>query len=366
MIKFLDYYKLNEKYKDDFKKSFNEFFDSGWYILGNQVEQFEKEFASYCGSQYCIGVSNGLEAIELILRSYIELGKLSKGDEVIVSANTFIASILAIKHAGLTPVLVEPDINTYNLDAKEVEKAITKKTKAIILVHLYGRVAEIDDFTQFKNNGILIIEDAAQAHGAIYKDKKVGNLGDAAAFSFYPGKNLGALGDAGGITTNDKDLQEISKKLRNYGSGKKYNHEHLGYNKRIDELQAGFLRVKLKSLDEENKKRANFAKFYINELAQIESIILPQDVNEHAWHLFTIRLTNIDRDHFIQQKEKNGVACMIHYPIAPHKQPALSEFKNLSFPKTEIIHQQIVSLPLNSYLTIEDYKHISSTIKMLL
>jgi dTDP-4-amino-4,6-dideoxygalactose transaminase len=355
MIPFLDLKKINAQYQNELKEACARVIDSGWYILGNEVAEFEKEFAAYCESEHCLGVANGLDALILILRAYIELGVMHRGDEVIVPSNTYIASILAISENGLTPVLVEPDINTFNLDPKLIEQAITPKTKAILTVHLYGQVTGMDEINAIaKTHQLKVIEDCAQAHGALYtgkehKGKKVGSLGDAAGFSFYPGKNLGALGDGGAVTTNDKELANTIAALRNYGSYEKYKNLYKGMNSRLDEIQAAMLRVKLAYLDKEIKARQAVAKAYLQGINN-PSIELPivEDVDAHVWHLFVIKTAH--REHLANYLTKNGVQSLIHYPIPPHQQDAYSEFNQKSLPIAELIHRQVLSIPIGPTL----------------
>lgn len=358
MIKFLDLHKLNKPFEIAFQEKMKQFLDSGWYILGNEVKSFEFNFATYCGTKYCIGVGNGLDALVLIFKAYIQLGKLQKGDEVIVPSNTYIASILAILQADLIPVLVEPKLETYNLNPDLIQTKITNKTKAILAVHLYGQLAEMNQINEIaEKSNLLVIEDAAQAHGAILESKKAGNLGNAAGFSFYPGKNLGALGDAGAITTNDDALAEVLFSMRNYGSKVKYENERIGTNSRLDELQASFLNVKLAHLDNENEKRRHIAKRYLSEIKNNE-IILPlwNESENHVFHLFVIRTTN--RDRLVKYLKENRIETMIHYPIAPHKQEALKYMNNMSFPISEKIHNEVLSIPLNSGLNDNDVSYI--------
>ena len=359
MIKFLDLHKVNARFEEQFRHEFQSFLDSGYYILGKGLKRFEQNFASYCGTKYCLGVSNGLDALTLIFKGYIELGKLKVGDEVLVPANTFIASILAIINSGLKPVLVEPDEKTFNISISEIEKQITKNTKAILVVHLYGQLADMDSVNSLaKKNDLLVIEDAAQAHGAIDSNgKKAGNLSDVVAFSFYPTKNLGALGDAGAITTNDEELYLILKKLRNYGSEKKYVIELAGFNNRMDEIQAIFLDMKLKLLDTDNEKRRTIAKRYLTEI-QNSKIQLPfyNNSKNHVFHLFVIRVQ--DRDDFLSYCEKKEIQVLIHYPIPPHKQKALSEFVSLKLPITEAIHNTVVSLPISPVMNEDEVNFV--------
>jgi len=362
MIKFLDLKKINSNYETELKKSYERLIDSGWYILGSETEKFELNFAKYCGSKYCIGVSNGLDALTLILKGYLQLGKLKPGDEIIVPANTYIATILAITNQGLTPVLVEPNLNSYNIDINEIKKKITSKTKGIMCVHLYGLLCDMEEInTLAQKNNLLVFEDCAQAHGAEFNSTKAGAFSDAAGFSFYPGKNLGALGDAGAITTNDNELNLVLRSLRNYGSKEKYYNEIQGGNNRLDEIQAGFLNVKLPYLDEENSLRRTIAKRYFKEINN-HLITLPKQVNDksNVNHLFTLRTNN--RIHFQNYLKENGIQTMIHYPVPPHKQKAYIEWNKMSFPITEKIHNEIISIPLNIILTDDEITHIIKTI----
>jgi dTDP-4-amino-4,6-dideoxygalactose transaminase len=325
--------------------------DSGWYILGKEVEEFENEFAKYCGAKYAIGVANGLDALILIFKAYKEMGLMRDGDEVIVPANTYIASILAISANNLTPILVEPNIETFNIDPELIAEKITSKTKAILAVHLYGRCAPMDKINSIaKKFNLKVIEDSAQAHGSFYGDKRVGNLGDASGFSFYPGKNLGALGDGGAITTNDDGLYNVVKALRNYGSIQKYQNIYKGLNSRLDEIQAAILKVKLPHLDSENEERRRIAEIYCEKIKN-PKIILPnltKDRKMSVWHLFVIRSQN--RDVLQKYLLDNGVQTVIHYPIPPHKQEAYGALLGLSFPITEKIHDEVLSLPIFSTL----------------
>ena len=359
MIHFLNLKKLNQPFEVAFQKKMKQFLECGWYILGNEVKQFETDFATYCGTKHCIGVGNGLDALVLIFKAYIHLGKLQKGDEVIVPANTYIASILAVLQADLVPVLVEPRLETYNINPEEIEAKITSKTKAILPVHLYGQLCEMKVINEIaQKHNLLVIEDAAQAHGSQFSEnEKAGNLSNAAAFSFYPGKNLGALGDGGAITTNDDVLANVLFSMRNYGSKVKYENEIIGVNSRLDELQAAFLNIKLKQLDSENEFRRSMAKRYLSEIKN-EKIIMPSwDLSQnHVFHLFVIRTSNrLELQNFLKE---NGIETMIHYPIPPHKQKALSNWNQLSFPITEKIHDEVLSIPLNSGLKASEIQHI--------
>ena len=327
----------------------------GWYVLGDEVELFETSFSQYCGTQYCIGVGNGYDALVLILKGYITLGKMSKGDEVIVPANTYIASILAILQTDLVPVLVEPKLETYNINPDLIVEKITSKTRAILAVHLYGQLAQMDKIIEIAiANNLLIIEDAAQAHGASFSNQeRAGNLSHAAAFSFYPGKNLGALGDGGAVNTNDLELANIIKSLRNYGSKVKYQNEYIGVNSRLDELQAAFLNVKLSHLDQDNNRRRAIAKRYLSEIKN-DKVSLPfwDGSDNHVFHLFVIRTNN--RNDLQQFLFDNGVQTMIHYPIAPHEQKALSHWNEMFLPITERIHAEVLSLPVSPVMTDEE------------
>ena len=359
MIHFLNLKKLNQPFEAAFQKKMKQFLEGGWYILGNEVKQFETDFATYSGTKHCIGVGNGLDALVLIFKAYIHLGKLQKGDEVIVPANTYIASILAVLQADLVPILVEPKTETFNINPNEIEDKITSKTKAILPVHLYGQLCEMKAINEIaKKHNLLVIEDAAQAHGSRFSEsEKAGNLSHAAAFSFYPGKNLGALGDAGAITTNDDELAEVLFSLRNYGSKVKYENEIKGVNSRLDELQAAFLNIKLLHLNKENQIRRQIAKRYISEIKN-DKIVLPHwdETENHVFHLFVIRTSN--RKQLQEYLYLNKIETMIHYPIPPHKQKALMNLNNLSFPITEKIHNEVLSIPLNTTLTTDEIQHI--------
>ncbi|WP_299220103.1 DegT/DnrJ/EryC1/StrS family aminotransferase [uncultured Aquimarina sp.] len=362
-IPFLDLHKINSRYHKQLKSRFSDFLDSGRYIKGGFVEEFEHTFAKFCGTKYCIGVGNGLDALTLILRGYIELGKINPGDEVIVAANTFIATILSIKYSGLKPVLVEPDEKTFNLDTHRIEQYITDKTKVILPTHLYGQLAKMKEINAIaKQHDLLIISDAAQAHGAKDdSDNVAGNLCNASSFSFYPAKNLGAYGDAGAVTTNDAVLAKIVRSLGNYGSSIKYENDYPGVNSRLDELQASFLLEKLKDLEEDNKLRRQIAKRYLSEIKN-EKIQLPfwDGSENHVFHLFVVRIA--DRFEFCDYLEKTGIGYLIHYPIPPHHQKALKQFSNLSLPITEKIHEEVVSIPLNIGLENHQIEQIIKTL----
>ncbi|CAM3457035.1 DegT/DnrJ/EryC1/StrS family aminotransferase [Aequorivita lipolytica] len=363
MIPFLDLHAINHRFEEQFQNSFKQFLDSGYYILGSQVKLFEANFANYCGTAHCIGVGNGLDALRLILEGYKILGRLKDNDEVLVASNTYIATILAIKQAGLIPVLVEAELRTYNFYIKSLKNSISKETKAIMPVHLYGELAPMNEILKIsKEHNLLVIEDAAQAHGAKNSEGKLaGNIGDAAGFSFYPTKNLGALGDGGAVTTNDDELAETIKKLRNYGASTKYVNELVGFNSRLDEIQAAFLNCKLPSLDSDNEHRRKIAKKYISEIKN-DKIQLPfwsGDV-DHIFHLFVVRVER--RNDFIDYLDRNGVGHLIHYPIAPHKQEALLEYSHLKFPVTEKIHAEVISIPISPILSEAEVDTIISVL----
>ena len=358
MIKFLDLQKINQQYQKEFQQKMKLVLDKGWFILGDEVKTFESSFADYCGVKYCISVGNGFDALVLIFKGYIQLGKLQKGDEVIVPANTYVASILAVLQADLVPVLVEPKLETYNINPNLIKAKISTKTKAILAVHLYGQLSEMEAINAIaKQNNLLVIEDAAQSHGAIFNNKKAGNLSDAAAFSFYPGKNLGGLGDAGAITTNDDALAKVIFALRNYGSEQKYHNEYIGVNSRLDELQAAFLNVKLPCLESENGIRKTIAKRYLSEIKN-EKIILPTwDLSgNHVFHLFVVRTT--ERDKFQAYLKQNNIETVIHYPIPTHQQKAFAAWNSLSFPITEKIHQEVLSLPISPVMTKDEVDYV--------
>lgn len=362
MINFLDLKKINNKYQEDLKKVASEVIDSGWYLLGERVETFEKELSNYLGVKNVVGVANGLDALRLILRAYKLQGIMDEGDEIIVPANTYIASILAITDNKLSPVLVEPDVTTFNIDFSLIEKNITPRTKAIMVVHLYGRVCwskKIEDIARKYN--LKIIEDNAQAIGAEWNDIKTGNLGDAAGFSFYPGKNLGALGDSGAVTTNDNELATIIRALANYGSHTKYKNKYQGLNSRLDEIQAAFLSVKLKFIDNEILYRKKVANYFLKNIRN-PNIQLPEEgkINEHVWHLFVIRSNK--RELFQQYLKNKGIQTLIHYPIAPHKQECFSCLNQLSLPITEKITEELLSIPISPVMEPEEIEKICRVI----
>ena len=362
MIPFLDLKNINQQYREELITVCTRVIDSGWYISGKELESFEKNFAENCGTQFAIGVANGLDALILTLRAWKELGKLKDGDEVIVPSNTYIASILAITANNLTPVLVEPDINTYNIDPAKIQQAITTKTRVILPVHLYGQLAEMPEIMKIAiQHNLLVLEDSAQSHGAQIEGKKAGNWGDASGFSFYPGKNLGALGDAGAITTNDAELAQTLKALRNYGSHEKYKNLFVGVNSRLDEIQAAMLDVKLKHLDAEVKHRRIIANMYLEGIKNPELSLPLTDTDasqydQHVWHLFVVRTSN--REALQQYLAENSVQTLIHYPIPPHKQQAYKEWNDLSYPISEKIHDEVISLPMGPTLSLEDVEKV--------
>ncbi|ARN76525.1 aminotransferase [Nonlabens spongiae] len=359
MIKFLDLKAINDQYRSEINEAIKTVLDSGWYIKGFALEKFEAEFASYCDTEHCVGVANGLDALILIFRALIIQDKLKVGDEVIVPANTYIASVMALTQNGLIPVLIEPNENSFNLDLEGLKKNRTRKTRAVLTVHLYGQLA-VDVSSYCKENDLLLVEDAAQAHGAQNENgQRAGSYGIAAGFSFYPGKNLGAIGDAGAVTTNDEELAQLISQLGNYGSEKKYHNSILGLNSRLDELQAAVLSVKLKNLDHENAQRRIAAKYYSDNIKN-PKLRLPdwdQNVKNHVFHLFVIRCR--ERDLLKNYLEDNGIQTVIHYPIPPHKQNAYNEWNDLlSYPITEKIHKEVLSLPISPIITKEEQEKI--------
>lgn len=353
-VKFLDLAKINNRYRTEIDKTISGILDKGWYLQGEQNELFTREFGEYCGSPYTLGVDNGLDALRLILLGY----GIGPGDEVIVPANTFIASILAISQVGATPVLVEPSTETMNIDVSRIEKAITSRTKAIMVVHLYGRAVDMDIVWDLgKRYGLKIIEDAAQAHGARYSGRRTGNLGDAAGFSFYPGKNLGCFGNGGAITTSDEALFTKIKAIANYGSDRKYHHIYKGCNSRLDEIQAAVLRVKLKYLDEDNEARCRCARYYLDHIKN-EKIILPAQgqIHQHVWHLFVVRCS--ERNRLKEYLENHQIETIVHYPTPPHKQGAYLEWKDKVYPISEQLHREVLSIPISPVLTPEELEHV--------
>lgn len=365
MIPFLDLKSINLRLKNEFFDIFEKFLISGKYILSNETSNFEREFAKYCGTKYCVGVGSGLDGLTLVLKAW----NIGPGDEIIVPSNTYIATWLAVSNVGATIIPVEPNLKYYNIDPNKIEKVITKKTKAIIVVHLYGQTVDIDPInTIAKKYNLKVLEDAAQSHGATYKNLKAGSLGHAASFSFYPGKNLGALGDAGAVTTNDKLLADKISNLRNYGSEKKYYNKIRGYNSRIDELQSAILRLKLVKLDEDNKKRNLVAQRYYEGLKDLNNLILPKvgNYNSHVWHLYVVR--NKKRDSLKKKLMEAGIDTLIHYPIPPHLQQAYSDLNILkgSFPISEKIHEEVLSLPIGPTITLNEVDKVIREINKIL
>ncbi|MCX8986128.1 DegT/DnrJ/EryC1/StrS family aminotransferase [Citrobacter portucalensis] len=358
MVEFLNLKKINAQYRKQLLDACERVIDSGWYILGKELEQFELAFSKFNNVRHTIGVANGLDALTLVLKAWKEQGKLNDGDEVIVQANTYIASVLAITNNNLKPVLIEPDCNTYNLSPINIKAAITSKTKVILPVHLYGQISPMDEIMGIANAyNLLVLEDCAQSHGAILKGIKAGSWGHAAGFSFYPGKNLGAIGDAGAITTNDGELAEVLRALRNYGSHIKYENSYQGVNSRLDELQAALLSAKLPYLEIENSLRRNIAHKYLeninNELIELP-VINCED--SHVWHLFVVRCKY--RKELREWLNNNEIQSLIHYPIPPHKQKAYIELNKLTLPITEDIHKEVMSLPLDVTMHDEDIKRV--------
>ena len=359
MVKFLDLKKVNERFRGEMETAVGRVLDSGWYLLGKEAEAFEEEFAAFCGVKHAIGCANGLDALKLIVKA---LG-IGPGDEVIAPANTYIASLIAISASGATPVLVEPELSSYLIDSAKLEEKITSRTKAVMVVHLYGRTCDMGTINAIaKRHGLKVIEDCAQAHGAVFGDRRVGNLGDAAGFSFYPGKNLGCLGDGGAVTTNDDGLAKKIRALRNYGSDVKYHFPYRGTNSRLDEIQAAWLRVKLPQLDADNARRAEIAARYCREIAN-PAITLPVAPDgkrglTNVWHVFPVRTER--RDAFQAYLTEKGVQTVIHYPIPPHRQPAYTEWHGLSLPITEKIHGTVISLPISPVM---DESEVTEVIK---
>ena len=362
MIKFLEIQKITQKYSDEIHRAATRVIDSGWYLLGEETKRFEKNYARFIGTNHCIGVANGLDALRIILKANMELGIMQEGDEVIVPANTFIASILAITDNRLVPVLVEPDIHTYQIDDTRIEEAISPKTKAVMIVHLYGQCAYTDKIGEIcKKHNLKLIEDNAQATGCKFNGKITGSLGDASGHSFYPGKNLGAFGDGGAITTNDPILAATARTLANYGSNIKYVFDYQGLNSRLDEIQAAILDVKLSHLNADNERRKEVARYYLEHITNPE-VILPKvnDWNAHVFHLFVIRSAH--RNELLQYLNDNGVQALIHYPVAPHKQKAYKEWNDLTLPVTEKIHNEVLSLPISQVITDEEAETIVKTV----
>ena len=369
MIKFLDLHKINERFRTEMDAATKRVLDSGWYLLGKEDEAFESEFAAYCGVKHAIGCANGLDALKLIVKA---MG-IGPGDEVIAPANTYIASLIAISANGATPVLVEPDLATYLIDPAKIEEKITPRTKAIMVVHLYGRVCEMGSGEEgildiARKRNLKVIEDCAQAHGAFCGDRRVGALGDAAGFSFYPGKNLGCLGDGGAVTTNDDGLAKNIRALRNYGSDVKYHFPYRGTNSRLDEIQAAWLRVKLPHLDADNARRAEIAVRYCREIANPAVTLPMEDARRetrdgrlsNVWHVFPVRTER--RDEFQTYLTEKGIQTVIHYPIPPHRQPAYTEWHDLKLPITEKIHETIISLPISPVMTDDEVGEVIAAV----
>lgn len=365
MIPFLDLKSVNAQYRQDLIAAASRVIDSGWYIHGEELKAFETEFAAYCGTRHCVGVANGLDALTLVLRAWKELGKLKEGDEVIVPANTYIASILAITENRLKPILVEPNERSYNLCPLKTAAAITHNTKAILAVHLYGQLAPMPELMALADqHGLLVLEDSAQAHGASIKGKRSGSWGHASAFSFYPGKNLGALGDAGAVTTSDDELADTVRALGNYGSYKKYENRYQGVNSRLDEIQAAMLRVKLKHLDAETQRRREIAQAYARGIRNpalsqpVPSSSPAKSLENHVFHLYVVRTQK--RAELQAFLANEGIQTLVHYPIPPHHQQAYAEWKDDTYPLTEAIHQQVLSLPISSVMTEEQVDAVIS------
>lgn len=358
MIKFLDLEKINNRFRKDIDLRIKRILDKGWYLQGEENEYFTQNFAKFCGTKFALGVANGLDALSLIIRA----SGFGKGDEIIVPANTYIATILAITEIGCTPILVEPDEKTFCINPDLIEEKITDKTKAIMVVHLYGQAVPMQKIWDLaKKYQLKVFEDSAQAHGAYYEDRRVGNLSDASGFSFYPGKNLGCLGDGGAITTNDEELYLKVKAIANYGSDKKYHHIYKGVNSRLDEIQAAVLDIKLQYLDKDNMRRQEIAQYYRKNITN-ELIKVPfcADENSHVWHIFAIRTKN--RSGLQQYLTDNGIQTLIHYPTAPHKQNAYKEFSHLSLPITEKIHDEVLSLPISPVMTDEEVEIVVNSL----
>lgn len=363
MINYLSLQKITALHESEITTAVNQVLRSGWYLQGEHIALFEKNYAQYIGTKYCVTCGNGLDALCLILRAYIELGLLKEGDEVIVPANTYIATILSITESHLTPILIEPDINTLEIDEQLIEQAITPRTRAIMLVHLYGRCA----YTAFigdicKRHNLLLLEDNAQAHGCHFGNNRTGSLGHAAAHSFYPGKNLGALGDAGAVTTDDELLAQTIRSLANYGSARKYEFTFKGKNSRMDEIQAAVLNVKLPYLDKENQRRKQIAKAYLEGINNPQTTLIKDNDRDNVYHIFPI--LSPSRDRLQQYLKDNGIETMIHYPIPPHQQEAYKEWNEQHYPITEFIHQQELSLPCNPTMTDEEVYQIIDSINM--
>lgn len=363
MVRYLDLKRINASFEPELSETVAEVARSGWYLFGTRVRSFEQDFARYCGVEHCAGVGNGLDALTLIFMAYVSLGRLKEGDEVIVPANTYIASILAVMRAGLKPVLCEPEWDTCNIDPERVEQAVTERTKAVMVVHLYGRVCRMDGINDVaRRHGLLVVEDCAQAHGASHKGRRTGALGDAAGFSFYPGKNLGALGDAGAVTTDDAELASRVRMLANYGSSAKYVHPYVGVNSRLDELQAAVLSLKLPRLDEDNARRREVARRYVEGIRNpaVELPRMEEDEEAQVFHIFT--LFTPKREALQEHLAGCGVESLVHYPIPPHRQGALQGYGEVALPVTERIHREEVSLPMSPLLTPEEVEEVIAAV----
>lgn len=362
MIKFLDIQKITNKNSKEIHDEVSRIIDSGWYLLGDENKRFEKNYSDFIGTKHSINVANGLDALRLIIKAYVEMGVFETGDEIIVPANTYIASILAITDNRLKPILVEPDILSYQIDDSKIEQHISPRTKGIMIVHLYGQCAFTEKIGEIcKKYNLKLIEDNAQSTGCVFKGRRTGSLGDAAGHSFYPGKNMGALGDSGAVTTDNDQLAETVRALANYGSGEKYVFDYQGLNSRMDEIQAAILNVKLKYIDSDNQYRKSIAKFYLDNISN-SNIIVPiiSDWDAHVCHLFVVRTKN--RDMLLQHLADNGIQALIHYPIPPHKQKAYKEWNTMSFPITEKIHNEIVSLPISQVISEEEAQKVVNAI----
>lgn len=367
-VPFLNLKNYNSRFEGDIRNALNRVINSGWYLFGEEKEGFEKEFSEFTGVNHAIGVGSGLDALKIILNAYCKINNWEDGDEVIVPANTFIASILAILDADLKPILIEPDEVTFNINPDLIEEKITERTRSIMIVHLYGKNAYTKKISQLcQKYNLTLIEDAAQAHGASYGEKKIGSLGDAAAFSFYPGKNLGAMGDGGAICTDDDRLAQCCRMLSNYGASSKYQYKYKGFNSRLDEIQAAVLRVKLRNLDEDNQRRREAAHFYLDNISN-SKVKLPDHKNgsvlndeSHVWHLFVVRVKN--RDRFINHLNKHGVEASIHYPTAPNEQESYPELQDWSLPITEQLHREVVSLPMSPVLDKRDLNQVVQAVE---
>ena len=358
MVKLLDLQKITAQHREEYDAAIRRVMDAGWFLQGKENQQFEADYAHYIGTKYCVAVANGLDALKLIIRGYKEMGVFHDGDEIIVPANTYIATILAITDNNLTPVLVEPTWEHLEIDANKIEEAMTDKTRGMMIVHLYGRIAYNDRLGDFcKNHGLILLEDCAQSHGCMWKGRKTGSLGHAAAHSFYPGKNLGALGDAGAVTTDNEELASVIRALANYGSHKKYVFKYVGINSRMSEIDAAVLTVKLKYLDEDNSKRQQLADYYYAHISN-SLITLPKRIDDenNVYHQFPIFCER--RDELQAYLTEHGIQTLIHYPVPPHKQECYKEWGNRSYPITEKIHQQELSIPMNQVITMEEAQEV--------